>query len=399
MIYRIMSIVNVEIIILGMNCLVKHGCEYIVKIRIITIILTCVLVVLVDEHFLNEQSKRQKAKFNFCVQKKKMPPRKRVVNYDLIDKLVSEDGLGGYTSPTSGRITYNKILNKSSFAQFSDIISAIIPLEIVNDSEKTHILPSIARVLRNTDTIAVFPKYLYINTAMEDDDFMDYETEEDQDNMDRLIEYVDKKKKIVIGITIQKSEAAGSAHASAFIVWKSPGARKYKFAFYDPLSYRRGKQSYEYLNKAFTSDRFVHNKYKIEFINLNKYCLHKDKENYHCVQYVINAEYCYIYSLYFLKKFIDMGGKTGLKDLKNVVTATYIVDPVKLTRANNKDSMIYRLIMISFVCWSLRRYLVRIVGPRSAAFIGDIDKNIEKIDEFMMEFKDRFGMDLKFKSV
>jgi hypothetical protein len=182
----------------------------------------------------------------------------------------------------------------------------------------------------------------------------------------------------------------GSAHASAFIVWKV-GKTKYKFAFYDPLSYKRGNNQYDFIERAFVSNRFENN---IEFINLNQYCLHKNESDYHCVQYIMNAEYCYIYSLFFLKRWIELGAKTNLSSLKDTVKATYIVDPIKLTRASTKESMLYRLIMISFLCKYLLKYLEKIIGKRSKQYIIDISKYITMLKDFITDFENKYKINL-----
>ena len=113
----------------------------------------------------------------------------------LLNDIISNKQLDAYQSP-SGRVTFNKAINKQSFAYFTPIITAIVPIDVVTNTTKTHILPSIARTLSTTKAV-VYPKYLYLNATM--DEYMDYEDEEDQDNMTRLLEYVDKKMKPVHG--------------------------------------------------------------------------------------------------------------------------------------------------------------------------------------------------------
>lgn len=306
-------------------------------------------------------------------------------NKKFLDKLHANQDVSGHESP-SGRITYNKVVNKRSFAIFKNIITSIVPTDIIYDEEKRDLLPSFAKVLKYKHT---YPSYFYINVTMED--YMDHETEEDQERMDKLLEQVNQLpiKTPLIGLCVQLNEGALSAHASAFIVWRHT-LRKYKFAFYDPLDHKRGKKSFDYAERAFVSDRFTQ---KIEFINLNVYCYHKDPEEFHCSQYIMNAEYCYVYSLFFLHSWIKFGSKLHRNNFRKVITATYIVDPEKLTRANNKESMIYRIVMMAFVCKTFYKYL-KSLGKRAKKYITDSEKHIDHIETYLKEFKESYGFSL-----
>jgi hypothetical protein len=303
----------------------------------------------------------------------------------ILEKLMQNQNVAGYQSP-SGRITYNKVVNNKSFAAFTDIIESIVPLDIVNNPDKNKKLPSIAKAFKRNDML---PYYFYVNSTM--DEYMDYETEEDQENMDDLLEHLDNKelKTSLMGICIQKNEHMQSAHACAFIVWKS-SSKRYKFAFYDPLDHKKGKKSFDYAERAFVSGRFTQ---KIEFINLNKYCFHKTPEEFHCSQYIINAEYCYIYSLFFLHKWIEYGKKLHRSNFRKTIKATYIVSPEKLTRANDNESLKYRLLMMAFICSSLLNFLGGL-KKKDKTYIKYTDNNIKRIEEYVNNFKDVYGFSL-----
>jgi hypothetical protein len=331
---------------------------------------------------------------------------KKLQDKTFLTKLNENNEVSGYTSPTSGRITYNKVVSKRSFAAFTDIITSIVPLDVVNDPDNNHLLPSIANVLKKqkyADTIInkkyIYKQYLFLNATM--DEYMDYEDEEDQENMTSLLESIDDLplKTPMIGITIQKSEAMGSAHASAFIVWKHASKKQvykftYKFAYYDPLAHRKKTKSYDYAERAFIPSRFEQD---IEFINLNEYCFRKEKDNhpseFHCSQYIMNAEYCYMYSLYFLHKWLGFGAKLHRASFKKAIKSTYIVPPEKLTRENNKDSMIYRVVMMQFVCDTFLKYL-KSLNKKNKKYILDSETNIKTIEQYLTEFKDTYGFDL-----
>ena len=289
----------------------------------------------------------------------------------LITKLLENSEFAGYQSP-GGRITYNKVIDSKSFAQFTDIIESIIPLNILF-SDKSEKIPSITRIIPGA-----YPKYLYVNSTA--DEYQDYE---DQEAMTELLDKLDTKP--IYGICVQRNQYMQSAHACAFIVWKT---NKYKFAFYDPLDYKKGKRSFNFAETAFKSERFNE---KIEFINLNTYCFHKIPEEFHCSQYVINAEYCYLYSMYFLDKWLEFGAKLHRATFQKTIKATYIVKPDMLTRANNKESMIYRVIMMSYICKSFIEFLG---GLKTAEkrIIKDSQKNIIRLREYVENIKNLYDI-------
>jgi hypothetical protein len=318
-----------------------------------------------------------------------------MLNSPIIRKLAENKEVNGYQSP-SGRITYNKIADQKSFGVFSDIIPTIVPLDIVNDPEQNHKLPSIAKVLKSkSKSVIIHKKYLFLNMTMEE--YMDYEDEEDQENMTALLEYVSTfpLKTAVAGIAVQKSEVMGAAHGIAFIVWKI-NSKRYKFAYYDPLAYKRKTKSYDYTDRAFVSDRFVET---IDFINLNEYCFKESKGgkkeggDFHCSQYIINAEYCYIYSVFFLYLWIENGHQLHRVSFRKAIKGTYVVDPVKLTRTNTKESMIYRLTMMCFVCSTFLTFLKGLTKTNKKYILGSED-NIKRIKTYLADFKTTYGFPL-----
>ena len=314
---------------------------------------------------------------------------KKLEDPEFIKLLRSHNQVTGHESP-GGRITYNNIVHKRSFAMFTDIITSIVPLEVVNDPAINHKLPSIAVVLGRKYK-HVYPSYLYLNATMEE--YMDYEDEEDAENMSSLMDAVAELplKTGMVGITVQKSEAMGSAHASAFIAWRS-SPRKFKLAYYDPLAYKKAKKSYDFADRAFVGKRFDKN---IEFINLAQYCFHKTPEEFHCSQYVINAEYCYIYSLYFLHKWIEYGARLHRASFRHAIKSTYIVKPELLTRAKNKESMIYRVVMMAFLCESLLAYLKGLPAMVKRRWITNSSVSITRIETYLKEFEQLYGFSLK----
>jgi hypothetical protein len=317
---------------------------------------------------------------------------KKLNDPDFLKKLNDNNEVSGYQSPNSGKITYNKIVDKSNFGYFSDIITSIAPTEYIYDSDEYNNIPSIAKTLIDLEssTLKIYNQYLILNTTP-DNTYMDYEDEEDQENMSALLSELDAfpLKTAIAGVAVQKSEAMQSAHAIAFITWKI-SKNKYKFAFYDSLAYKRGKNKFNYTEYAFVPDRFEEN---IEFIDLNKYCFKSSEENFHCSQYVMNSEYCYVYAVFFLFKWIEFGAKLHRATFKKTIIATYIVEPVKLTRANNKESMIYRVIMMQFICKTFLNFL-KDLSKDDKKLIKKSSNNITRIKKYLLEFKQKYGFNL-----
>lgn len=323
-----------------------------------------------------------------------MSATKALKDPSFIKKVIENKNVSSYQSPSSGRITYNKIASPQNFAAFTDIITSIVPLDIVNDSSKNHKIPSIALTLKEqtkNTPIKIYPQYLFLNATMEE--YMDYEDEEDNENMEELLDEVQKlpHKTPLIGVAIQKSEAMGSAHAIAFIAWHIN--KKSFFAYYDPLAYKRGSKGYDYTDRAFQKSRFSSLPYKLDFINLNEYCFKSPTTpgDFHCSQYVINAEYCYIYSTFFLYKWIQQGHKIHRASFHKAITSTYIVHPSKLTRTDTKESMIYRVVMMMFICKTFLTYLKKLTKPQKK-IIKDSEKNIERINKYLQDFKAKYNI-------
>ena len=143
----------------------------------------------------------------------------RLKNPTFLSQLNQNGEVGGHYSPGSGKITYNRVVHRRSFAVFTDMISSIVPIDVVLDTDRNGELPSLANVLRGRYA-HVFRKYLFVNATM--GEYMDYEDEEDQEAMDELLEEVDALPQGtgLIGIAVQKSAAMQSVHASAFVVWR-----------------------------------------------------------------------------------------------------------------------------------------------------------------------------------
>jgi hypothetical protein len=300
---------------------------------------------------------------------------------DLLPQMQERAELAGHQD-SKGRITYNQIANKKSFGAFSDILQSIAPREGIYN------VPSIARTLKKD--AFVYPWYYVQYTSQEDEDF-DYSRSvtTGRPHASSLFKYMERKpNEPIIGICILENIHMKMFHGVAFIVWKkqndgrltkSSASNRYTFAYYDPIAYQRKQTradgtvffaNYDFAKKTFQSHRFEED---VEFINLSDLCLKKNateyhtkyQTEYHCPQYVMNAEYCFLNSLYFLYKWIEFGKPRTQNQLQSVVHACYIVDPAKLSRSNTRESMTYRVIMMSFIITIFVGYF-KALGQRHA---------------------------------
>lgn len=267
---------------------------------------------------------------------------------DLLSFLESRGELKGYQSP-SGRLTYSKIATASDFGAFSDIVVNMTIFETA---------PSIARVLLKNHVVR---DRFVIYTSLEKEDFEGFE-EEMSEGLQDLIDAVRDAGRPLGGICTLENEQIDTSHGIAFVAWIVND--QFYFAFYDPLAYQRKRvrangetymASYNYAAMTFREERFDVDM-QVEFLDLSKYCLRSTNvDEFHCPQYVMDAEYCFINSLYFLYKWVHLGKPTG-NALEQVVHACYIMEPSALKR---HQSMVYRVVMMSFILTALHTYFTR----------------------------------------
>ncbi len=264
---------------------------------------------------------------------------------ELVSFLETRGALQGYQSP-SGRMTYNKIANASEFGAMNDIV---INMTVPENA------PSIARVLLKQH---IYQNKLVIYSSLEPEDFDGYE-EEMSEVLQDVIEAVREIGRPLGGICTLENEHLNISHGIAFVAWMNDN--DFHFAFYDPLAYQRKrvrKNGEEYIAKYdYAAMTFRQELYDVDvsvnFWDLSKYCIReKNAEEYHCPQYVMDAEYCFMNSLYFLYKWVHFGKPIG-DHLEPVVRACYIIEPHLLKR---HQSMVYRVVMMSFILTALYVY-------------------------------------------
>ena len=309
----------------------------------------------------------------------------------FLAQLNANKELCGAVCAKTGRITYGKIVDERSYALFTDIIASLVPFNYIYNTKKRDSVPSIANVLlhdADASSCYVYPKYVYLKATMEG--YEEWENEEDQIVIDDFLEAVDNNPgKSVVAICVMTMEALQSAHAVALIGWKR--GNTYKVAFYDSLAYKRGKISYDYAEKAFDASRFSQ---RIEFIDLDAYCFAKpETTDFHCAQYVMDADYCYIYAMYFLKIWMDGGAKLHRASFRKAIKGTYVVDPAKLSRTDNRESMIYRVTLIAFASATLLAFFAHLTTQQKR-IIKHSKSSVATIKKYVHTFSANYGIAL-----
>lgn len=278
-------------------------------------------------------------------------------------------------------------------------------------------LPSLAIVLGSSDRYEIYEDYLLLNIEP-----WNYDSEDGYDNgaFRGIFDKLDKMPlhRPLVGLSIiEKFTEPTVRHGVAWVAWKTDegsstrSSRRrpyYVFAFYDPMNYQKPLRNteYTYAQQVFTAnyEQMVEDDEDdtrdIRFWDLSMYCYHRTKEEYHCPQYVMNAEYCHLYSLMFLYRWIEHGMPDNRKGMSSVVRSMYLVKkPVHLTRADTKESLLFRVITIAFTVATLDAYTARILRRRNIdAKIRETLKNIRHLTSvFKQVWKGIIGKSLFYK--
>jgi len=142
-------------------------------------------------------------------------------------------------------------------------------------------------------------------------------------------------------------------HAVAIIFWKDE-ENKYSCGIYDPMYYERESGNYtSVVNLIYVILKLLSIKQQninLTILNLSKFCVNDPLKGIHCSQYIIDAGYCRMYSLYFLFLYAKKGFSKNLDIIKTVVEETFIADnPIELKRNPCKATNKFRLVMMSFI--------------------------------------------------
>ncbi len=141
-------------------------------------------------------------------------------------------------------------------------------------------------------------------------------------------------------------------HMIAFVGWYDKGKEKMIIGIYDSIYYERGPENnYRWaMNFARISFRllFATLGCPVETMNLSEFCLRGPK-GLHCPQYTINAEYCSMYSLYFLYVYAKLGMPREEAGLRRAVNDAFIVEPGELKRNPCEATNRFRLQTMGFI--------------------------------------------------
>jgi hypothetical protein len=147
-----------------------------------------------------------------------------------------------------------------------------------------------------------------------------------------------------------------SLHALGGIFWKKDGV--VQIGLYDTIYFERhGTVVSEYISTIYIAWKLLFREVGVPYhiVNLSKLCLETAK-GIHCIQYVMDAQYCSIYVFYFFYLYAKHNYPTDIEDIKKVIYETYVVNPENLTRDAHKYTNIFRLTLIHFAMNTILLY-------------------------------------------
>lgn len=210
--------------------------------------------------------------------------------------------------------------------------------------------PSLTTVFNSIGTPIHFMKYyLLVSSAYIPERRIFYKQMED------VIQILDANPSITVAGIIFSSFTEVQMHALSILFWKEKEI--YHSLVYDPVYFVREGKSYLKAMKHVEDaiKEFPKNTTKpinIQFHNLSeKFCIRSPVQSswVHCVQYIMNAEYCSIYCLYFLLMYAKNNCPRDDNGLRKVVYDSYIVNPTELTRDAYIQTNKFRIVMMSFM--------------------------------------------------
>jgi hypothetical protein len=144
-------------------------------------------------------------------------------------------------------------------------------------------------------------------------------------------------------------------HAVGCIFWKRKADKSYSCAVYDPyFTYHPSFDLAWSIKDHYVTMKLLSIRYgiKIKMINLGTFCAPKEKNGRiipYCPQYVVDAQYCNMYVLYFMYCYGKNRSPIDFEGLAKVVQDTFIVTPTDLQRDNCAAINIFSLRMMSFI--------------------------------------------------
>ena len=147
-------------------------------------------------------------------------------------------------------------------------------------------------------------------------------------------------------------------HSIAIIFWKDLEGQ-INCGLYDPIYFERQNENYTWgvntlyitltlIAKIYASELNSNSHHTLNIINLSLFCL-KNEKGIHCSQYIINAEYCSMYCMYFLFLYGQQNFPKDLNSIEKIITNTFIVEPANLIRNPCRDTNIFKIVMFNFI--------------------------------------------------
>jgi hypothetical protein len=283
------------------------------------------------------------------------------------------EGLSCSIDP-SGKISYPA----SEFGQFHKIMKLLYK-DVVNHPDTADNNGSMLRVF-SSDRAVFAPFYFVHHRASMPKSLIDREetsladTKQHMENLFRgsldaalleekpasvsnfnkeLFEYVFKESKMkpVCMTLLTVIQTEGVQHAISAVLYKND------LYLFDPMYYIRAKDEYIWaLELSYWAWRTagIVNEVPLQIHNLSEYCLTENSGEIKCVQYKVDAEYCLMYSTYFIYILAKHGFPLeNAARMRQVINETYITDPKELRRNPCLATNQFRIQMISFIITAL----------------------------------------------
>lgn len=277
------------------------------------------------------------------------------------------------TTPNTGPVEYHITYRDSEFDSLSNAAKRMYRDVFVHMRNQIHVIPampSLTTVFQDTDTAHFFPTYLPFwalplvnkipsklihtwNGAQElfagRHDALIAETLGPLPSYAEILGRILEKASTKTVCLLNHLTIAGMAHMIANVCWIEDGTLH--VGLYDPMMYVRKGQGYLWaLTSAYCLWKTIcRDTVPVQIHNLSAYCLQTAEEEFHCAQYRIDAEYCQMYSLYFLFLYAKHRCPHTEEGLRAVVRDTFIVPPEELVRNPCEASNRFRLVMIAFI--------------------------------------------------
>ncbi len=221
------------------------------------------------------------------------------------------------------------------------------PLEF--DFNKTwQIIPDFRNHLHNNNiTILeseIIPKIATLNTK-ETDNYKSYLTDINNEFVN-IINICSGGKPVC---TLNYSQHLnGKYHTTASVFWLRDGTLHCNI--YDPMYYVRETGAYIWAIQSFVTTMHLlshFNNIPVQVNNLSEMC-YRSPKGPHCAQYIIDAEYCMVYALYFIYLYAAHGFPTEESGIQEVINSTFVGDPAELKRNPCLVTNHFRLVFMSF---------------------------------------------------